>query len=574
MDLVGKRIAKYEVLSLLGKGGTAEVYRASQPALKRQVAIKVLLEEVSEDPDWVRRFELESELLGTLDHPHILPIYDAGEYEGRPYFVMKYFGDGTTLRDMLSGRPWPVARAVKVTEQIAGGLQAAHDAGIVHRDIKPSNILVAPNLHCLVFDFGIAKPSRSRMVGNPKTDAGMIVGTPEFMSPEQCKGDSLDERSDIYSLGILIYQMLTGHPPFTAETAVGVLMKHITEPLPLPIEHVEVPHPVNRVLAKALARLPEDRFDSVTELAEAFARAAEQRDTITLNLSELEDALAVPLSWRQWLQLFQSLDVRWWVVTTAAVLFVMGATSLTQISASYRPSFVRADASPAPAQRQPFVLPVPEVQQETTPDKPEVIVGRLDIQTSEPATIMLNGTDSGSAPTRLDNLKPGRYRIELITDDGRSLTKDVIVTTGAEHDLRFDFARTAQLAARPSLGNPHSSLGATSSWRTREPTRRDGPTPLTTTTSANSESLIAETIWTGYLTDEDCGIRGGKQGGLHLRCAEKCIREGKQALLYAKGKLFPLEGLDRLRLVPGEALRFRGRLHPEGVLEIVAPAED
>ncbi|MGH9388472.1 MAG: serine/threonine-protein kinase, partial [Vicinamibacteria bacterium] len=160
LDLVGHVVGAYRILSLLGRGGTAEVYKAFHPALKREVALKVLLQEVSHDVDWVRRFRQEAELLGRLDHPHILPIYDAGEHEGRPFLVMKYMVDTTTLRSQLHGHPWPLNRVVKVVSQVADALDAAHKAGVVHRDIKPSNILVTPDLRCSVFDFGIAKPFR------------------------------------------------------------------------------------------------------------------------------------------------------------------------------------------------------------------------------------------------------------------------------------------------------------------------------------------------------------------------------------------------------------------------------
>ena len=203
MELVGQQIGAYRMLSLLGRGGTAEVYKAFHPALKREVAVKVILQEVVSDEDWVRRFRQEAELLGRLDHPHILPVYDAGEHEGRPYLVMKYLSDGATLRDQLSGQPWPLKRVVKVISQVAEALDAAHRSDVVHRDIKPSNILVTSDLRCLIFDFGIAKPFR---LEEHRTDSGLIVGTPEFMSPEQCKGDKIDHRSDIYSLGVLTYQ--------------------------------------------------------------------------------------------------------------------------------------------------------------------------------------------------------------------------------------------------------------------------------------------------------------------------------------------------------------------------------
>ena len=299
MELVGHQFGSYKILSLLGRGGTAEVYKAFHPALKREVAIKILLQEVSHDLDWVRRFKQEAELLGRLDHPHILPIYDAGEHNGRPYLVMKYMSDGTTLRSQLSGQPWPLNRVVKVVKQVADALDAAHKAGVVHRDIKPSNILVTPDLRCHVFDFGIAKPFRREEI---TTGSGLIVGTPEFMSPEQCKGEKIDHRSDVYSLGVMIYQMLAGHVPFSAETAVGILMKHLTDPLPIPPRGVALPPAVNGVLRKAMARDPRQRFDTAGELGEAFRRSSDQPATVTLHAADIRRAATPTLKLPPWVR--------------------------------------------------------------------------------------------------------------------------------------------------------------------------------------------------------------------------------------------------------------------------------
>ncbi|HJS74476.1 MAG TPA: serine/threonine-protein kinase, partial [Vicinamibacteria bacterium] len=307
MDLVGHELGAYRILSLLGRGGTAEVYKAFHPALKREVAVKVLLQEVSHDVDWVRRFQREVELLGQLDHPHILPIYDAGEHEGRPFLVMKYMVDTTTLRSQLQGQPWPLNRVVKVVAQVADALDAAHKAGVVHRDIKPSNILVTPDLRCSVFDFGIAKPYRK---GDTTTGGDLIVGTPEFMSPEQCKGDRIDHRSDIYSLGIVTYQMLSGHVPFSAETAVGILMKHLTEPVPLPPKGVALPPSVTGVLRRAMARDPRERFSTAGELAESLSRAADQRATVTLHASGIRRAVLPILKLPRWARRMRSKEMR------------------------------------------------------------------------------------------------------------------------------------------------------------------------------------------------------------------------------------------------------------------------
>lgn len=536
MELVGQQIGAYKMLSLLGRGGTAEVYKAFHPALKREVAVKVILQEVVSDEDWVRRFRQEAELLGRLDHPHILPVYDAGEHEGRPYLVMKYLSDGTTLRDQLSGQPWPLKRVVKVISQVAEALDAAHGSDVVHRDIKPSNILVTPDLRCLIFDFGIAKPFRRE---EHSTVSGLIVGTPEFMSPEQCKGDKIDHRSDIYSLGVLTYQMLTGHVPFSAETAVGVLTKHLTEPLPIPPRGVALPPTVNAVLRKSMARDARDRFESAGELGDALRQSADQPATVTVHAAEIQRAATPTLKLPVWVRQLRRRPVRLGAATAflAALLgaiYALWPASAPATSSVPATSEIETAATIPPRNTPPVVFAdVP----------PPATFGVLRIASDAPGEVYLDGAPIGAAPGVFQFVEPGARRVTVDAGDGRLSEKTVIVVAGSTHHVRFRFDQMP----RDQTG------GLTRTLQSDAPPERATLAP----------PPIRE--WSGFLTDADCGATGGKQGALHLRCAERCIRAGQTPMLYTRGKLYRLDGYQHITIVRGEPLRFKGWLEADTI---------
>ena len=556
MELVGHQVGAYRILSLLGRGGTAEVYKAFHPALKREVAVKVILQEVSHDLDWVRRFRQEAELLGRLDHPHILPVYDAGEHEGRPYLVMKYMADGRTLRTQLSGQPWPLNRAVKVVCQVAEALDAAHQAGVVHRDIKPSNILVTPDLRCLVFDFGIAKPFRR---DDNTTDCGFLVGTPEFMSPEQCKGDKIDHRSDIYSLGVMTYQMLTGHVPFSAETAVGILMKHLSEPLPIPPKGVALPPAVNGVLRKSMARDARDRYNTAGELGKAFQQSADHRPTVTLRTLEIERAATPTLKRPPWVRNLRRQEVRLGLAgallltTLAAIYTLLPSSSVPQqntaIAGPPAPTLIAegaaADANADAPESQPGRLRPSAGAPVRVDTNPSIWLGSLRIESSAPAKVLVDGQPIGMAPGVFPSVQPGERSVTLDAGHGRVHEQTVVVTAGSTHHLRFDFEATP-VDVTGATARPHQSGGVVSS--------------ASGATSRSFDRPPRIRGWTGWLTDADCGTIGGKQGALHLRCAERCIREGQQPMLYSRGKLYRIEGFENVTIVRGEPLTIRGWL--------------
>lgn len=284
--LEGSKLGRYELRFRVAQGGMSEVYLGYDRRVKRYVAVKVLY---GSDEPFVRRFEREARAVGTLSHDHILPLYDFGEQRPWYYLVMP-FVEGGTLRDYLHKRErLPLEEAGSFLEQIASALQHAHDHGVVHRDVKPSNILLRLDGHAYLVDFGLAK---AKIEAEFQTHSGAMVGTPEYMAPEQSDGRN-DFRSDIYSLGIILYQMLTGRVPFTADSPVGVTLKHIqTSPIPPSQLNSEIPPAIEEVILKALAKAPEDRFQEAQTFALAYKMALIQKRTRDLG----EEALACVFS--------------------------------------------------------------------------------------------------------------------------------------------------------------------------------------------------------------------------------------------------------------------------------------
>jgi hypothetical protein len=265
-ELIGQTLGQYRILEQIGQGGMATVYKAYQPALDRYVAVKVLPPYFAHEPGFAMRFTREAKAIAKLNHPNILPIHDFGQEGDLNYIVMKYVEAGT-LKDRL-GEPLPLGEAVDIVGQIAAALDHAHQRGILHRDVKPSNVLLDEGRWILLTDFGLAKMVEGSAV---LTASGVGVGTPAYMAPEQGQGEAVDARADIYSLGIVLYEILTGRVPYEAETPMAVVIKHITEPLPLPRSiNPAIPEAVERVILKALAKEPGDRFASAVEMVEAL----------------------------------------------------------------------------------------------------------------------------------------------------------------------------------------------------------------------------------------------------------------------------------------------------------------
>jgi len=269
-DITGKQLGKYRVVAPLGEGGMASVYKAYQAGMDRHVALKILPRHFASDPEFVGRFEQEAKVIAKLQHVYILPVHDYGEDEGYTYIVMPFVERGT-LDDRLDDKPLPFMEIRRIISQVGDALGYAHSRGLVHRDVKPSNVLIDEQGNCLLTDFGISK-----MVGGTSkfTQTGAIIGTPEFMSPEQILGEELDGRSDIYSLGVVLYQLATGRPPYRAETPPAVFVKHLHDPLPPPSTYnPNIPPALESVILKALARDREDRFATAREMVQALQAA-------------------------------------------------------------------------------------------------------------------------------------------------------------------------------------------------------------------------------------------------------------------------------------------------------------
>jgi eukaryotic-like serine/threonine-protein kinase len=278
--VIGNRIGPYEIVGVLGAGGMGEVYRARDTRLDRAVAIKVLPERVARDPAFRDRFEREARTISRVNDPRICTIHDVGEAEGVAFIVMELV-EGEALRDWIRRHPRPdVASITRIATEVAHALAAAHASGIVHRDIKPDNVMVRPDGTVKVLDFGVAKlTARSELeefaTRGPDTAPGMVVGTTEYMAPEQARGTNVDARADVFSLGVMLYEMLAGQSPFRGATATDTLVAILQhDPPPITVHRPEAATGLSRVVATCLEKSPERRYASGRELAADLDRLA------------------------------------------------------------------------------------------------------------------------------------------------------------------------------------------------------------------------------------------------------------------------------------------------------------
>src|SRR5258707_906108 len=265
--MIGSKLGPYELIEEIGHGGMATVYRAYQPSMDRYVAIKVIRNAIRQDTKSLDRFTREARLVAKLEHPHILPVHDYDAKSDPPYIVMRYLPTGT-LKDIMERAQLPFGEIAFLMSQITSALDYAHRQGVVHRDIKPSNIMIDSDGNAFLTDFGIARIVEA---AEGLTASGAAIGTPGYMAPEQGVGNPVDARADIYSLGVMLYEMLSGKMPFSAETPMGVILKHINDPVPeITLENPNLPPAVNALLQKAMAKNPDDRYATATELARAL----------------------------------------------------------------------------------------------------------------------------------------------------------------------------------------------------------------------------------------------------------------------------------------------------------------
>ncbi len=273
--LIGVMVGSYEIERLIGQGGMGRVYAAVQREVGSRVAVKVLNEEYSRDPELAERFFAEARAVNLVAHDNIVSVLDLVRLpNGRPVIVMELL-EGETLRELVRAKPTPLGAIVHVMIEVLSALVAAHAVGIVHRDLKPDNILVLPSGRAKVLDFGIAKLISAQPGQTPRTRTGALVGTPEYMAPEQISGRPVDARTDIYAAGIVLYEAMTGRRPFEGDSDFEVMRAHVDEqPAPARSRRAEIPVEVEAVIMRALAKAPADRFASATEMANALQAAS------------------------------------------------------------------------------------------------------------------------------------------------------------------------------------------------------------------------------------------------------------------------------------------------------------
>lgn len=293
---VGENVGPYRIIQQLGQGGMATVFKAYHAALDRYVALKVLHPAFTEDPNFLARFQREARVVARLEHPNIVPIYDYAEHEGRPYLVMKFI-EGETLKARLGRGSVESSEIGRIVAAVGAALSYAHQRGILHRDIKPSNVLLGNDGQIYLADFGLARIAQA---GESTLTSDMIVGTPQYISPEQAMGrKELDEGTDIYSFGVMLYELVVGRVPFSADTPFSIIHDHIYSPLPLPSQlNASVPPEVERVLLKALAKERGDRYPDVAALVDAFLSAWEEAAPAVLRPSASAEAASAATSVR------------------------------------------------------------------------------------------------------------------------------------------------------------------------------------------------------------------------------------------------------------------------------------
>lgn len=391
--LIGTILGRYEILAAIGRGTMGAVYRARDPKIDRLVAIKTISlagQEAADEQDYQQRFFQEARAAGRLSHSGIVTIFDVGqEPNSDPYIVMEYVA-GRSLEYFLglTDNKLPVGTALQLTEEIAEALDYAHRQGVIHRDIKPANILVTTEGHAKIADFGIAKLSQAQL-----TLPGHVLGSPAYMSPEQLSGDEVDGRADLFSLGVILYTMLTGHRPFQGNSIATVAFKVVhRDPLPVAALEPEIPKEVDAVVLRAIAKDPSERYQSGLEMAQAIHALRETHDLLTDQTSKLAslmgDLPAVPVA-RDEVQTHQEnlrsryvesgsrkkglspLDIlRDWKVF---VWFAVGGTAilLVVVVAAWHASKSSAVESPS------VIFPAPEI---TTPSPNRSVTAKLNIE--------------------------------------------------------------------------------------------------------------------------------------------------------------------------------------------------
>jgi len=341
-SLIGQSIGRYHILEQLGEGGMAIVYKALDERLEREIAIKVIRTDKlvpSALAKTIKRFEREAKALAKLTHPNIVPITDYGERDGTPYLVMTYIPGGT-LKAQMKGLPIPWREAARILAPIARALENAHQQNVIHRDVKPSNILITQNGQPMLSDFGVAKVLEDKETME-LTGTGVGIGTPEYMAPEQGTSHRLDARVDVYSLGVVFYEMVTGRRPYVADTPLAIMLKKNSEPLPHPSSFVSgLPRAVEYHLLKALARDPANRFQTMGEMAASLEDFAVGKLTL-VKPPEVDNTVTVTTGNRKkWTPL---LGVGFVGMLCLAALVMGGGLAIQMLESSKEPNSTQID---------------------------------------------------------------------------------------------------------------------------------------------------------------------------------------------------------------------------------------
>ncbi len=479
-DLIGQMIGRYEVLRQIGSGGMSTVYKASDVDTDRLVAIKLMASFLSKEEKFLTRFGREVELLTQFDHPNIVKVLDFGEYLGSPYIVMPYMSMGT-LQDRLRGAPMKATEVAKMMTEMSNALQYAHEKGIVHRDIKPSNMLIDENGNSMLSDFGFARWREASL----SLTGSALVGTPSYMSPEQCLGEEVTPLSDQYSLGVVLYRVATGQLPFDGDTPLAIALKQINEALPPPRSvNPKLPIEIANVLEKVLQKNPRDRYPSVAAFNDAFQRALEavrqtsDRPTTVLprigRVKIFFDRLGRQLRWT-----YRTRIARRWPVILGALILLFGVPLGTAALWGPNGGGVTPDSSVVDAQSTQVMATVNAL---STINAELIGAGEQDdpgaVQTAVAGTMEAMAVFAGQTQSAAETLG-------VPTDT----PQPTMTPTPTPTATFFTFFRTA--TPTPTSGGGSSGPGEPTNTPVHTPTRTPTvgpgtPTPTTAPTSTNT----------------------------------------------------------------------------------------
>jgi eukaryotic-like serine/threonine-protein kinase len=437
---------RYEVESRLGEGGMAMVFGGVDRLLGRKVAIKVLARHYARDRTAVERFRREAQAAAGLNHPNVVSVFDTGSDDGVHYIVMEHV-DGTTLADEIKEHgPVPPGRAALIAVDVCRALASAHEKGMVHRDVKPGNVLLASDGSVKVTDFGIARVASSEAL----TATGSVMGTASYLSPEQARGGDIDARSDIYSLGCVLYEMLTGRPPFDGDTPLSIAYKHVQEDPPPPSSiNPAVPADIESVVSRAMAKKPGDRFKSAAEMARNLQEAAPtgpMETAVMIPTGEATEVLPARQSPTRTAPLpeIAARQRRWMVAAAAAALAVLGvALAVTlgrerPLTASSPQPTSPATTSPPPASpTPPPTTPPPLLSLQEAVTQFEAALQGLDedVQSElvDRANEALDRFNQGDQAGSLEKMGELRTKVEELTAEGRisAVQRDALLSSVA-----------------------------------------------------------------------------------------------------------------------------------------------